>query len=178
MLVVLAGLPGVGKSTLARALAARREVTVIDKDRLRDAIFPPSEVDYSDRQNVLATEVAFLVIAYILEKSPDKTIILDGKPFSRQAQREEARSIAARAGSGFRLIHCVAPDEVVRKRLEAEATREVRNLVADRTFAKYLRIKNAFESVIMPHLVIDTSGDLEAEVEALLRYLDQPDREP
>jgi adenylylsulfate kinase len=171
VLVVLAGLPGVGKSTLACALAERLGALIIDKDAIRDAIFPPSEVDYSDPQNALSTDVAYMVIAYILERDPGKLIVLDGKPFSRQAQREEAREVAKGAGSGFRLIHCVAPDEVVRQRLEREAARDPRTLVADRTFAKYLRIKAVFEPIAMPHLVLDTTASLEEQVVACARFL-------
>jgi predicted kinase len=171
VLVVLAGLPGVGKSTLAQALASRLGALVVDKDVIRDAIFPPSEVDYSDPQNALSTDVAYMVIAYILERDPEKLIVFDGKPFSRQAQRETAREVAERAGSGLRLIHCVAPDEVVRERLEREAARDPRTLVADRTYAKYLRIKAAFEPIAMPHLVLDTTASLKEQVAACARFL-------
>ncbi len=175
MLIVLAGLPGVGKSTLAHALGKRLDALILDKDSIRDAIFPPSEVDYSDPQNALATEVMFMVAGYILERHPDTRVILDGKPFSREAQRMEARELAERAGSDFRLIHCVAPDALARQRLEAEAARNPENVAADRTFAKYLRIKKAFEPITMPHLLLDTSHRLEDEVELCARYVLQPE---
>lgn len=175
MLAVLAGLPGVGKSTLARALAERRGALVIDKDAIRDAIFPAAWVDYSDPQNALATDVAYQVIAYILERDPATSIVFDGKPFSRQAQRDDARQVAEQAGSAFRLIHCVAPDDVVRQRLEDEAARDPRTLVADRTFAKYRRIQAIFEPIVGPHLVLDTTTPIAEQVDACARYLASED---
>lgn len=178
MLVVLAGMPGVGKSTLARALAKHLGAIVLDKDQIRDGVFPTAEVDYSDPQNALATDVVYLVAAYILERDPGKLIVLDGKPYSREAQRLQARSLAHQTGSRFRLIHCVAPDEVVRRRLEQAAARDPQTLKADRTFAKYLRIKEAFEPISTGHLVVDTTADIDHQVEACSRYLRAPETRP
>ena len=39
MIVIMAGLPGTGKSTLARALAQRLAGAVLDKDEIRAALF-------------------------------------------------------------------------------------------------------------------------------------------
>ena len=47
--VLFAGLPGTGKSTLARALAERLGAAVLDKDRVRGALFPGALTDYSAR---------------------------------------------------------------------------------------------------------------------------------
>jgi predicted kinase len=174
----LAGLPGVGKSTLARSLAARFDAYVLDKDDIRDAIFPAAERDYSDEQNELATRVMLMVAEYVLKRDPTKRVILDGKPFSRQDQRDEARRVAERSRTPFRLIHCVAADEVVRRRLAIDLRDDPRSVAGDRTFAKYRRIKAVFEPIRAPHLVVDTGGDPAAAVERCLVYLraaaDQP----
>lgn len=175
MLVVLAGLPGVGKSTLARALASPLDAAILDKDAIRDAIFPPAEVDYSDTQNALATNVMLMVAEYILERNSATCLMLDGKPFSRALQRHEARRVAERTGSAFRLIHCIAPDQVVADRLAAAAARDPQVLVAGRTFAKYLRIKAAFEPITCPHLTVDTSTDMHDVVEQCVAYVAEPD---
>jgi adenylylsulfate kinase len=171
MLVVLAGLPGVGKSTLAQALAPALGADILDKDRIRDAIFPPAAVDYSDAQNALASDVVYMVAGYMLERSPDACLILDGKPFSRESQRQEARQVAERTGSAFRLIHCVAPDALVQQWLATAAAHDPQILIADRTFAKYLRIKQAFEPMTTPHLVVDTSHDMDTVVATCVGYV-------
>ncbi|MDQ6796440.1 MAG: AAA family ATPase, partial [Actinomycetota bacterium] len=49
-LVVLAGLPGAGKSTLARALAGRLpDARVIDKDQVRASLFDPCDYSSAER---------------------------------------------------------------------------------------------------------------------------------
>lgn len=59
MIIAMAGLPGVGKSTLARALAARLDAVVLDKDRIRASLFPPSHVDYSRDQDDFCIDVMY-----------------------------------------------------------------------------------------------------------------------
>jgi hypothetical protein len=50
--------------------------------------------------------------------------------------------------------------------------------MADRTFAKYLRIKEAFEPISRGHLVVDTTADIDHQVEACSRYLRAPETRP
>jgi adenylylsulfate kinase len=51
MLIAMAGLPGSGKSTLAARLEERLGAVVLDKDRVRAALFPPRVLDYSAAQD-------------------------------------------------------------------------------------------------------------------------------
>jgi adenylylsulfate kinase len=152
-------------------LAARLDAHVIDKDAVRDAIFPPVDVDYSAPQNALATEVMLMVARYILTKDAAMRVILDGKPFSRQDERDAARSVAQQTGSAFCLIHCVTEDEVARRRLAHDLARDPRNVAGDRTFDKYQRIKAAFEPIREPHLVLNTDGTRAAAVTESMAYL-------
>src|SRR5262249_39463493 len=51
VLVAMAGLPGSGKSTLAACLERELGAVVLDKDRVRAALFPPRVLDYSAAQD-------------------------------------------------------------------------------------------------------------------------------
>ena len=51
MLILMAGLPGTGKSTLSRALATDLGGIVIDKDQIRAALFSPPDIEYSTEQD-------------------------------------------------------------------------------------------------------------------------------
>ena len=70
MIVLMAGLPGTGKSTLARELAARTSGRVLSKDEIRHAIFLPEEIEYSTRQDDFCLQVMLETAGYLLARQP------------------------------------------------------------------------------------------------------------
>src|ERR1700753_4298800 len=101
--VLFAGLPGTGKSTLARAIAERLGAAVLDKDRVRGALFPGALTDYTTQQDELCMRAMLEAAAYLTELGRVEYIFFDGRTFSRQAQIEDLLSAAARAGARWRV---------------------------------------------------------------------------
>src|SRR5215469_2334110 len=102
MLIAMAGLPGTGKSTLARALAEALPATVLDKDTVRAALFAPEDVEYSTAQDDFCLSVMLQTAGYLWEREPTRRILLDGRPFARRYQRAEVADFAARHAVPFR----------------------------------------------------------------------------
>lgn len=169
-LIALAGLPGSGKSVLARALVQRLPAAILDKDQVRAALFPPEDIEYSSSQDDLVMEAIFQAAAFLLRKG--RTVVLDGRLYSRAYQVERLTAFACEVQVPLKLIECVAPDEIIRQRLEADVA-EHRHLAQNRSFAMYCRIKAAADPIILPHLVVDTSQPLEDCVSACLEYLNR-----
>jgi len=69
-LVAFAGLPGTGKSTLARRVASELGAPLFDKDRVRDALFGPDHVAYTREQDDFVVEVLFQAIEHLLAHAP------------------------------------------------------------------------------------------------------------
>ncbi len=78
MLIMMAGLPGTGKSTLSRALAQRPDGVVLDKDLVRAALFPAPHIEYSREQDDFCQRVMLSAAEFLLSRTPRLWIFLDG----------------------------------------------------------------------------------------------------
>lgn len=173
MIVILAGLPGTGKTTLARALAAETGGAVLNKDEVRAALFTPELIEYSPEQDDVVQEALLLAGGYLLERHPGRPVFLDGRTFSRSYQIENAIQAAETIPSSWRVIECVCAEETARARLARDSAVGV-HPARNRDFGLYLSVKAYFEPVTRPKLVVDTDQPLAAGVEAALRHLSRP----
>jgi len=157
MIVLMAGLPVTGKTTLARELARRTSGRVLSKDEFRHAIFLPDEIEYSSRQDDFCLQLMLETAGYLLSQNPARMIFLDGRPFSRRYQVENVLTAATSLHQSWRILECVCSEETAGSRLERDAGHVAEN----RDFQLYREVKDRFETISLPKTVIDTDETLE-----------------
>lgn len=155
MMVLMAGLPGTGKSTLARALATRVGGSVIGKDEIRHALFSPRDVEYSTQQDDFVMDIMLQAAAWILRNDPSRVVILDGRTFSRRYQIERVLKVATELHQPSRIIECICSDETARRRIESQASAG-EHVAGNRNFNLYLDVKARFEPITLQKTIIDT----------------------
>jgi adenylylsulfate kinase len=170
MIVLMAGLPGTGKSTLARALASRLSGCVLSKDEIRHAIFSPAEVQYSAAQDDFVMQIMLEAAAWILKKNDTRTVFLDGRTFSRRYQVDRVITAARDLQQPWRILECVCAEETARKRIESQAAAG-EHPAGNRNVDLYLEVKAHFEAIVLPKTVIDTDQSLEECVGQALQAL-------
>jgi predicted kinase len=166
--VLFAGLPGTGKSTLARALAARLGAAILDKDRVRGALFPAALTDYSAPQDQLCMRAMLEAAAYLTERQRVDYIFFDGRTFSTGAQVEEVLRAAVSAGARWRILHLTCADAVAEERL---ARSDPGHPAQNRDPALYRRIKQQFEPIVQAKLEVDTTLGVDGRLAAVEAYL-------
>ena len=170
MIVLMAGLPGTGKSALAEALAQRLGGSVLSKDAIRHALFAPRDVEYSTEQDDFVMEIMLQAVERILHKHPERLLFLDGRTFSQRYQIERVVAAAERWIQPWKILECVCSDETARGRLESQAS-TVEHPAGNRSFTLYMEIKQRFEPIVAPKIVIDTDEPLDQSVERALAAL-------
>jgi len=146
-LVVLCGLPGVGKSTVAGYAAEQLGAVRLRSDSVRKELF--DDPDYDEPETTT-------VYGELCERAGDRldageSVVLDAT-FAREQRRQRAQALASRHGVQFRLVRVVCDRSTATQRI---ATREG---VSDADVAVYYELKATFDPVDTAHAVVDNSG--------------------
>ncbi len=170
MIVLMAGLPGTGKTTLAKELSSRLGGRILSKDEFRHALFHPDEVEYSSQQDDFCLQLMLETAGYLLSRDPKKVIFLDGRPFSRCYQIENVISSANSLHQQWRILQCVCSEDLAKQRLSSDVERKD-HPAGNRDFQLYLAVKDRFETITYPKTVIDTGQQLDTCIQLALKNL-------
>jgi aminoglycoside phosphotransferase family enzyme/predicted kinase len=165
--IVVSGLSGTGKTSIARAIAGELGLRVVSSDVVRRRVFAGEEEPVSYGSGRYSAEATRLTYEAMLERGralleEGGGVVLDAT-FRRAADRERAQEMATAAGARFRLIECRLPAELVRERLMRRAGQGYGN--SEATWDTYLRQLREYEPVAPPAagtcLVLDNDAPLD-----------------
>src|SRR5260370_31098681 len=106
MIVLMAGLPGTGKTTLASELARRTQGAILSKDEIRAALFSVEDIEYSVKQDDFVMEIMLKAARFLLQDAPARKILLDGRTFSRRYQIDRVLKLADELAQPWTIIDC------------------------------------------------------------------------
>ena len=107
MIVVMTGLPGTGKSTVARALARHLPGAYLSVDPIYDALLP---FGIEEQDPLGKSPYAVVRRLAAIQATLGLSAVVDAvNPF--ESIRDDYRNLAAEAGTPFALIAIVCPDE-------------------------------------------------------------------
>lgn len=160
--VVVCGLPGAGKTTVAEHVTERLDATRLRTDVIRKELFPDPE--YTDEEAAAVYDELF---ARTRRRVADgEPVVLDAT-FTERARRDRAHDIAADLDVPFGLVHVTCEQAVVERRIRDRTDDE-----SDADVRVHRLFRDLFEPVERDHDTVDNSGDLAAtrrQVDRLLR---------
>ena len=168
-LVVLSGLPGSGKSHLAREIAGRYPLAVLVSDALRRALVKGPT--YSQQESARLFSALHALLEDLLRRGV--SVLLDATNL-KEAHRRPVFEIAGRTGAHLLIVEVRAADKIVRRRLNARRARRDPADVSEATVEVYEMMREEAEPITRPHIVVDTAGgDMSAAVAHIVRELEK-----
>ena len=113
MIVVICGLPGVGKTTLAKQLAPLIDATLLSTDKIRKQLF--KEPTYHREERELVYNVMLLIAKYLHHSGTD--CILDAT-FNKEESRQEVKKKLGLPPEQFWIIECKCSENIILSRLQ------------------------------------------------------------
>lgn len=162
-LVVLFGLPGTGKTTIARALSQELGWMHLNTDVIRAGLGKRKQYDektkafiYQKMQDLAETEL-----------EGQKGVVLDGT-FYRETLRDAFRKLGSRHGIPIRWIEVCAEEGIVRNRVSRQRP------YSEADFQVYKKIQEAFEPLHEPCLrVYSDREELPSMIQKSIAFIDQ-----
>jgi predicted kinase len=171
-LIVFAGLPGTGKSSLAEAVGRKLAIPVFAKDWL-EGVLVRCELQPATEAAPSLGFAGYELLTTLAERQLrlGQSVILDCVA-GPQAIRAEWQALAAQYGAGWRVIECLCSDEAEhRSRLQ----RRVRGIPGwhELDWGDVQKVAAYYAPWQEPRLVLDAVQPWEDNLAAALRYLEQ-----
>ncbi|UII30660.1 ATP-binding protein [Fulvivirga ulvae] len=162
MIVLVAGLPGSGKSYFAVQLASKMGTDYVNSDRVRKALGAWGKYAFKDKLEVYRKMVSLAESSLM----HGRVVIVDAT-FYLQSMRNMFISLARQHASVIHLIVVHADEHLIKQRLNLPR----KDSEAD--FEVYNQIKTEFEEFTFPHLQLEsTDNNIEIMLNRASNYLE------
>jgi predicted kinase len=163
-LFVISGLPGTGKSFLARRIAQRLPCVIVETDFVRKTLIrrPAYTGAESARVHRIAQHVLERLLTLGYHAIYDATNLAEW-------HREVMYRLADKTHSRLVLIRTIAPESIVRERLARRSDSRDPYDHSDANWQVHELLKTEMEPLRRSHIVVDTSGDIDRAVDQILR---------
>jgi predicted kinase len=161
MIIMIAGLPGSGKSYFAEKLSEHLGAVYINSDQVRKAEQASGQYSFQDKFRVYK-EVAGLATNALNEQ---KVVIVDAT-FYRQSMRDLFFSLAKTLFVPAVFIEVFADEALIKERLKKPRK------YSEADFKVYEKIKNEFEQITEPHLRLESNNEnIENMLHTAIQYI-------
>jgi predicted kinase len=157
LIVIICGLPGVGKTTLSRGLAPIISAIILSTDKIRKELIPRPTYRWQERR--LVYDVLILLARYL--HNAGVNCILDAT-FNTENSRKELKCKLALRPDQFALIECTCSEDQIISRLKNR-----KNDYSDAGIFIYTKMKKIYEPVSEEHITVDTTNTSQIDIQKI-----------
>lgn len=183
-LVIISGLAGTGKTTLAQSLSRATGLVRLSSDIVRKGLsgIKGQGHAYADyKAGIYADEFTERTYEGLIKKGisllkAGRSVILDAT-FSKAGFLKKAQNLAGTAGlkkNAVHVIRCVADDGAARRNLLKRQREDAEGLdetLSDATWEIYIRQKKDFEPIKTPHLSLNASSGVKENTDKAIKII-------
>jgi predicted kinase len=176
-LILIVGLPGTGKTSLAKTLLDQyfTDYIYLSTDEVRKKFFNLTNHHYeSFNQKIYSQDkrdVIYHVINLMVETllSQNFSVIVEGTYYS-QDKRETIINTCKQLKHKYLIIQTTFPEEQIKKRIEKRVT--LNTDPSDARYQIYVALKEQFEPIQFPHITIQTQKSLATNIKEVKKSFD------
>lgn len=161
MIVIICGLAGIGKTTLAKNLAPLIDASILSTDKIRKELI--SNPTYQKEERALIYDVMILLAKYLQQSG--RNCILDAT-FNKEDSRNQVKNKIQVSENQFFIVECTCPEKIILSRLKNR-----KGDYSDADVSVYQKIKKIYESVKCKHITVDTSQDSEYNAKLIFEQI-------
>lgn len=160
-IIIMSGLPGVGKTTVAKNLSPLLDATLLSSDKIRKELIANPTYQRDERE--LVYQVMMLLAKYLHDAG--KNCILDAT-FNKEEFRNQVKEKTNCPDGQFFIVECVCPEELCISRIKAR-----KDDYSDADISVYQKMKKIYEPVKSKHITVDTSDDAKSNAEIIYKKI-------
>ena len=148
MIIIVCGLPGVGKTSLANELAPLIRAVVLSTDKIRKELI--SKPTYRIQERRLIYDIMLLLARYLHDAGIN--CILDATFNTENSRRELKKRLNLISSPQINIVECTCPEHITISRLRSR-----KNDYSDADISIYKRMRSIYQPIKEKHIVVDTS---------------------
>jgi hypothetical protein len=180
ILVLVMGLPGTGKTSVAKKISQRIDAKKIDNDKVKRKIVP--KLLGSKFEWYLKTRRRFpfytrkkVYEAMLFETknhlNKNKNVVCTGSFYSKKL-REIFYDFLISQNIEFYIVNVVCPENILKKRIAKRQIRAKKEEIIA-TWDIYKKEKSLWQPIEEKHVIIDSSKDINEQVDKFLKQINQ-----
>jgi len=148
LIIIVCGLPGVGKTSLANELAPLIRAVVLSTDKIRKELI--SKPTYRIQERKLIYDIMLLLARYLHDAGIN--CILDATFNTENSRRELKKRLNLISSPQINIVECTCPEHITISRLRSR-----KNDYSDADISIYKRMRSIYQPIKEKHIVVDTS---------------------